>query len=80
LPRHRTARNGNAARLGQDVVTAIGKQRQALDVVMQIKGQRITNIKQKYGPKFEPIMFTVEEAPGAGSIFVEFSLQTPIRA
>jgi hypothetical protein len=31
---------------------------------MQIKDQRVTNIKQKYGPKFEPITFTVEEAPG----------------
>ena len=45
------------------------RRRQALDVVMQINDQRITNIKQKYGPKFEPIMFTVEEAPGTGSIF-----------
>ncbi len=25
---------------------------------MQIKDQRITNIKQKFGQKFEPIMFT----------------------
>jgi hypothetical protein len=51
------------------------RQRQALDVVMQIKDQRITNIKQKCGPKFEPIMFTVEEAPGAGSIFVRLSTE-----
>jgi Bifunctional DNA primase/polymerase, N-terminal/AAA domain len=51
------------------------RQRQALDVVMQIKDQRITNIKQKYGPKFEPIMFTVEEAPGTGSIFVRSSTE-----
>ena len=51
------------------------RQRQALDVVMQVKDQRITNIKQKYGPKFEPIMFTVEEAPGAGSIFVRLSTE-----
>jgi hypothetical protein len=35
---------------------------------MQIKDQRVTNIKQKYGPKFEPITFTVEEAHGTGSI------------
>ena len=26
------------------------RQRQALDVVMQIKDQRITNVKQKFGP------------------------------
>lgn len=51
------------------------RQRQALDVVMQIKDQRITNIKQKYGPKFEPIMFAVEEAPGTGSIFVRSSTE-----
>ena len=51
------------------------RQRQALDVVMQIKDQRITNIKQKYGPKFEPIMFTVEEAPGTGSIFARLSTE-----
>ena len=43
------------------------RQRQALDVVMQIKDLRITNIKQNYGPRFEPIIFTVEEAPGTGS-------------
>ena len=42
---------------------------------MQIKDQRITNIKQKFGPKFEPIMFTVDEAPGAGSIFVRLSTE-----
>ena len=51
------------------------RQRQALDVVMQIKDQRITNIKQKFGQKFEPIMFTVEEAPGTGSIFVRLSTE-----
>ena len=51
------------------------RQRQALDVVMQIKDQRITNIKQKFGPKFEPIMFTVEEAPGTGSIFARLSTE-----
>jgi hypothetical protein len=52
-----------------------GSSRQALDVVMQIKDQRITNIKQKCGRKFEPIMFTVEEVPGAGSIFVRLSTE-----
>ena len=51
------------------------RQRQALDVVMQVKDQRITNVKQKYGPKFEPIMFTVEEAPGTGSIFTRLSTE-----
>ncbi len=51
------------------------RQRQALDVVMQIKDQRITNIKQKFGPKFEPIMFTVEEAPGTGSVFARLSTE-----
>ena len=40
---------------------------------MQVKDQRITNVTQKFGPKFEPIMFTVEEAPGTGSIFVRLS-------
>jgi hypothetical protein len=42
---------------------------------MQIKDQRITNIKQKFGQKFEPIMFTVEEALGTGSIFVRLSTE-----
>jgi hypothetical protein len=42
---------------------------------MQIKDQRITNIKQKYGPKLEPIMFTVEEAPGTGSIYARSSTE-----
>ncbi|MFZ1118144.1 MAG: hypothetical protein WAN44_20205 [Propionibacteriaceae bacterium] len=51
------------------------RQRQALDVVMQIKDLRITNIKQNYGPRFEPIIFTVEEAPGTGSIFVRLSTE-----
>jgi hypothetical protein len=51
------------------------RQRQALDVVMQIKDHRITNIKQKYGQKFEPIMFTVDEALGTGSIYVRLSTQ-----
>jgi hypothetical protein len=51
------------------------RQRQALDVVMQIKDQRITNVKQKFGPKFEPIIFTVEEAPVTGSIFVRLSTE-----
>ena len=36
-------------------------------MVMQIKDQRITNIKQKYVPKFEPIMFAVEEALGSAT-------------
>ncbi|HEX4443254.1 MAG TPA: bifunctional DNA primase/polymerase [Galbitalea sp.] len=36
------------------------RQRQALDVVMQVKNQRITNIKQKAGPLFDPIAFDVE--------------------
>ena len=51
------------------------RQRQALDVVMQIKDHRITNVKQKFGQKFQPIMFTVEEAPGTGSIFVRLSTE-----
>jgi hypothetical protein len=51
------------------------RQRQALDVVTQIKDQRITNIKQKFGQKFEPIKFTVEEAPGTGSIYVRLSTE-----
>ena len=51
------------------------RQRQALDVVMQIKDHRITNVKQKFGPKFEPIMFIVDEAPGTGSIYVRLSTQ-----
>jgi hypothetical protein len=51
------------------------RQRQALDVVMQIKDQHITKIKQKFGPKFEPIMFTVEEVPRTGSIFVRLSTE-----
>jgi hypothetical protein len=51
------------------------RQRQALDVVMQIKDQRITNIKQKFAPKFEPIMFTVAEVPRTGSIFVRLSTE-----
>jgi hypothetical protein len=33
-------------------------------VVRQIKDQRITNIKQKFGPKFQPIMFAVEPSRG----------------
>jgi hypothetical protein len=51
------------------------RQRQALDVVIQIKDHRITNIKQKYGQKFEPIKFTVEDVRGTGSIFVRLSTQ-----
>jgi hypothetical protein len=51
------------------------RQRQALDVVMQIKDQRITNIKQKFAPRFEPIMFTVAEVPRTGSIFVRLSTE-----
>ena len=42
---------------------------------MQVKDQRITNIKQKYGPEFEPIMFAVKEAPGTGSIFARSSTE-----
>ena len=51
------------------------RQRQALDVVMQIKDQRITNIKQKFGPKFEPIMFTVEPVTEASSVYVRLSTE-----
>jgi len=51
------------------------RQRQALDVVMQIKDQRITNIKQKSGPKFQPIMFTVEPVTEAGSVYVRLSTE-----
>jgi hypothetical protein len=51
------------------------RQRQALDVVMQVKDQRITNVKQIFGQKFQPIMFTVDEAPGTGSIYVRQSTQ-----
>lgn len=36
------------------------RQRQALDVVIQIKNQRITNIKQKAAALFEPIAFDIE--------------------
>jgi hypothetical protein len=46
---------------------------------MQIKDQRVTNIKQKYGPKFEPITFTVEEAPGTGSIYGRLSTEAEQR-
>jgi hypothetical protein len=51
------------------------RQRQALDVVMQVKDQRLTNIKQKSGPKFQPIMFTVEPVTEAGSIYVRLSTE-----
>jgi hypothetical protein len=51
------------------------RQRQALDVVMQVKGQRITNVKQKFGPKFEPIMFAIEPVAEAGSVYVRLSTQ-----
>ena len=47
---------------------------------MQVKDQRITRIKQKYGPKFEPIMFTVEEAPATGSISVRLSTEGGLEA
>jgi len=36
------------------------RQRQALDVVIQVKSQRITNIKQKAAGPFEPITFDIE--------------------
>ncbi len=36
------------------------RQRQALDVVMQVKNQRITNIKQKGAALFDPIDFATE--------------------
>src|SRR5215218_5780879 len=49
------------------------RQRQALDVVMQIKDQRITNVKQKFGPKFEPIKFAVEPVAEAGSVYVRLA-------
>jgi hypothetical protein len=35
---------------------------------MHIKDQRIANIKQKYGPKFKPIMFAVEAAHPEGVV------------
>ncbi len=31
------------------------RQRQALDVVIQVDNQRMTNIKQKFAAKFDPI-------------------------
>ena len=37
------------------------RQRQALDVVMQVRDGRIINEKQKFGPKFAPISFVTEE-------------------
>ncbi|KAB1864570.1 bifunctional DNA primase/polymerase [Microbacterium algeriense] len=36
------------------------RQRQALDVVMQVKSQRITNVKQKGAALFDPIDFATE--------------------
>jgi hypothetical protein len=36
------------------------RQRQALDVVMQVKALKITNVKQKAGPRFEPITFETQ--------------------
>jgi hypothetical protein len=51
------------------------RQRQALDVVMQVKDQRITNVKQKFGPRFEPIMFAVEPVAEAGSVYVRLSTE-----
>jgi len=42
---------------------------------MQVKDQRITNVKQIFGQKFQPIMFTVDEAPGTGSIYVRNQLR-----
>lgn len=44
------------------------RQRQALDVVMRVHANQITNEKQKGAPKFEPIPFTVE--PVADSIVI----------
>jgi hypothetical protein len=52
------------------------RQRQALDVVIQIKDQRITSVKQKYAPKFEPITFAIEPVAEAGSIYVRESTDT----
>jgi hypothetical protein len=51
------------------------RQRQALDMVMQVKDQRITNVKQKFGPKFEPIMFAIEPVAEAGSVYVRLSTE-----
>jgi len=44
------------------------RQRQALDVVMQIDSKTITNIKQKFGPEFAPIRF--ETVGSAESLYV----------
>jgi hypothetical protein len=46
------------------------RQRQALDVVMQVKDQRIVNVKNKYAPKFESVTFTVEAVEEVGSVYV----------
>jgi hypothetical protein len=42
---------------------------------MQVKGQRITNVKQKFGLKFQPIMFAVEPGAEAGSVYVRLSTE-----
>lgn len=52
------------------------RQRQALDVVMQIEANTITNIKQKFGPLFPPIRFVtqqVETVGDRGNLFVRRS-------
>jgi AAA domain len=51
------------------------RQRQALDVVMQIKDHCSTNVKQKFGPRFEPIMFAIEPVVETGSVYVRPSTQ-----
>ncbi|WP_460468250.1 AAA family ATPase [Calidifontibacter terrae] len=52
------------------------RQRQALDVVMQIESNTITNVKQKFGPVFPPIRFVtqqVESVGERGNLFVRRS-------
>jgi len=42
---------------------------------MQIKDHCITNVKQKFGQRFEPIMFAVEPVAGTGSVYVRLSTE-----
>lgn len=44
------------------------RQRQALDVVMQVDKNLIMNVKQKFGPLFETVAF--EAVPMSGSLYV----------
>ena len=46
---------------------------------MQVKDQRITNVKQKFGLKFEPITFAVEPVAEAGSVYVRLSTEAEQR-